>query len=136
MSELTVGRLVHYRLSAQDVSRINHARLVARGAPLTDQGGRKHVVREGNTPQVGDLVPLLVVRAWPGEYRLDSSVSGDGGETWYFPKSTTGVNGQAFLDGNDTLWVTSAPHGDQPGSWEWPEFKPAAQLSVVSGGSR
>jgi hypothetical protein len=40
---------------------------------------------------------------------------------WVEPKSPYGVNGQAFLDGDQTLWVTSAPQGDWPGSWDWPE---------------
>ena len=31
-----------------------------------------------------------------------------------------GVNGQAFLDGNDVLWVTSAREGTEPGQWSWP----------------
>ena len=32
-----------------------------------------------------------------------------------------GVNGQVFLDGNDSLWVTSAKEGTTPGTWCWPE---------------
>ena len=28
------------------------------------------------------------------------------------------VNGQAFLDGNDSLWVVDAAEGDEPGQWE------------------
>ena len=33
---------------------------------------------------------------------------------------TTVVQGQAFLDGNDTLWVTSRQQGDQEGQWSAP----------------
>ncbi|KKK65507.1 hypothetical protein LCGC14_2973460, partial [marine sediment metagenome] len=29
-----------------------------------------------------------------------------------------GVNGQAFLDGNDSLWVTSVQEGYESGQWE------------------
>ena len=39
---------------------------------------------------------------------------------WTFPTSTYGVNGQAILDGDDVLWVTSAPQGESPGCWNWP----------------
>jgi hypothetical protein len=38
----------------------------------------------------GDIVPLIVVRVWNNEY-------GD----------KPGVNGQAILDGDITIWVTS-----------------------------
>lgn len=54
--------------------------------------------RKGNTPRAGDIVPLLVVRVWPNG----------------------SVNGQAFLDGNDSLWVLSASEGEVEGSWRWP----------------
>lgn len=30
----------------------------------------------------------------------------------------TKINGQCILDGNDSLWVTSAQEGTQPGEWE------------------
>lgn len=53
--------------------------------------------RKGNAPMPGDVVPLIVVRVWPD-----------------------GVNGQAILDGTDTLWVTSASQGDDEGQWDWP----------------
>lgn len=52
----------------------------------------------GNTPRADQVVPLIVV------------VAHDGGT----------VNGQAFLDGNHTLWVTSAAEGDGRGKWAWP----------------
>lgn len=52
----------------------------------------------GNVPHAGDVVPLLVVRVWDG--RL--------------------VNGQAFLDGNGRLWVTSRAEGDEAGQWHYP----------------
>ena len=31
------------------------------------------------------------------------------------------VNGQVFLDGNDTLWTSSVVEGTEPGTWHWPE---------------
>lgn len=55
--------------------------------------------RMGNLAARGDLVPAMVV--WP-----------HGGGSF---------NGQAFLDGNDTLWLTSVQHGadGEPGTWNW-----------------
>jgi len=29
------------------------------------------------------------------------------------------INGQALLDGNDSVWVKSATEGDEPGQWSW-----------------
>lgn len=59
----------------------------------TSQGSSR-----GNFVSVGDTCPMLIVRIWSG----------------------SGVNGQVFLDGNDSLWVTSRTEGDQPGNWRWP----------------
>ncbi|KAA9111562.1 hypothetical protein F6B43_00220 [Microbacterium rhizomatis] len=50
-----------------------------------------------NQHRVGDVLPMLIVRVW-----------------------SVGVNGQVFLDGPRTLWVTSRPEGDGPGTWAWP----------------
>lgn len=96
----TTGRIVQYRLTADQAQQINKRRADFarfRGTPeYSDTGYAAHV---GNFAQAGDIVPLLVVRAWsPG----------------------TGVNGQAFLDGTDNLWVTSATEGDNDGQWSWP----------------
>jgi hypothetical protein len=90
MQKPSVGRIVQYRLSKNDVARID----AVRGSV-----GTAHKV--GNAPDIGDVVPLIIVRVW--------------GES---PDSH--VNGQAFLDGNDTLWVTSVKVGDEPGSFAWP----------------
>jgi hypothetical protein len=80
-----VGSIVRYRLREDDGARISAAR-------LDDQS------RKGNVAHGGDIVPLIVVRVWPGGH----------------------VNGQAILDGNDSLWVTSAGEGTEPGQWAWP----------------
>ncbi|MDY7542617.1 MULTISPECIES: hypothetical protein [unclassified Cryobacterium] len=65
-----------------------------------------HATKTGNVAREGDSFPMIVVRVWPNEC----------------------VNGQAFLDGNDTLWVCSAgpedqtlPTGGLYGKWRWPE---------------
>ena len=55
----------------------------------------------GNAVRAGDIFPMLITRVW--------------GST---PESA--VNGQVFLDGNDSLWVTSASVGEGPGHFAWP----------------
>lgn len=103
----TIGRTVHYQLSASDAEQINRRRTT--GASIAGRtsrdtwplGAQAHI---GNSAAAGDIVPLVIVRVWPDE----------GGPGIH------GVNGQCFLDGNDTLWVTSAHEGTEPGQWRWP----------------
>ena len=59
----------------------------------------------GNTAHHGEVYPMLIVRVWnqdPGT-----------------------VNGQVFLDGNDSLWVTSVARAETAANdgcrWSWPE---------------
>lgn len=94
MSGVIEGRKVHYVLDALSVQRIQAQRA---------EDPRKH----GNTPTVGDHVPMEIVRVWPNE----------------FGPETDGVNGQCLLDGNDTLWVTSVKFDDKKslGTWHWIE---------------
>lgn len=73
--------LASYRLSESDLEIITSQRIKT-GA-------------NGNSHEVGQVVPLLIVRRWPGD----------------------AVNGQAILDGEDSLWVQSARQGDEPGNW-------------------
>lgn len=87
----TIGRIVHYRLSERDVESITGARL-------------NNTSLFGSIPKAGDVVPLIITRVWPDEY-------GEG---------VAGVNGQAFLDGNHSHWVTSAKEGADNGEWSWP----------------
>lgn len=84
------GRILHYQLDAEDVQLIRDQRPVGE--------------RVGNPVEVGDVVPLIVVKVWPNE----------------FGEGVPGANGQAFLDGFDGLWVTSAREGTEPGTWAWP----------------
>lgn len=105
----TVGRIVHYQLSEQDAKQINRRRtdgasIAARLAAIPAEWPRGAQAHIGNSAYPGEVVPLLIVRVWPNEY----------GE------NQPGVNGQAFLDGNDSLWVTSAKEGTEPGTWAWP----------------
>jgi len=95
----TIGRIVHYRLSAYDADAINKRRedwkatCRENGTPQTG-----HVAHVGNDAREGDYYPAMVVRNF-------------GGAT---------VNLQVQLDGTDTFWATSRAEGDQPGTWTWP----------------
>lgn len=96
----TIGRIVHYRLT-EDQAKAHNARRddARRNFP------NAHI---GNSLYAGEIVPLLIVRVWANEYPDND------------PRSKDGINGQAILDGNDTLWVTSAKEGDGAGQWSWP----------------
>lgn len=85
----SIGRIVHYTLSAGDADRINRKRA---------DGGSS-----GNQATEGQVFPLFITRIW--------------GDT---PGSA--VNGQLMLDGDDTLWVTSATADEGPGHFMWPVF--------------
>jgi len=110
----SIGRVVHYRLSAQDVEEITRRRTTGKGIAerLTSMvedihgdpiygwpaGAQAHI---GNNVKEGDVFPMLIVRCW--------------GDT-----ATSCVNGQVFLDGNDVLWTTSVSVGEGPRTWSWP----------------
>ena len=116
---ITPGRTVLYTLSEDDAMKINRRRTsggeihkrMQTSVPSVQgdatsiygwpEGAQAHI---GNHASAGEVVPLVVVKVWPNEY----------GE------NIPGVNGQALLDGNDALWVTSAKEGTEPGTWAWP----------------
>ncbi len=82
----TIGRIVHYRLSDQDVE------LIAEH--------RRETGEQGNTAVPGFVYPAIVVRTFD---------------------DTLGANLQVFLDGPDTLWVTSRGYSvETDGCWFWP----------------
>lgn len=114
----TIGRIVHYRLSAKDAENINRRRddfKSGRGKSWV-AGAQAHV---GNFAGEGDVLPLIVTAVWPTEYAsLAYLAHHEPGTTYDGPE---GVNGQVLLDGNDSLWVTSAPqHATLTGCWSWP----------------
>jgi hypothetical protein len=111
----TTGRTVLYRLSERDCEQINrrrndsirHFRDNTGDAP----GWIAHV---GNLVSAGEIVPMVIVAIWPAKgYPKD----------WGGDKPTDRVNGQAILDGNDSLWVTNAAEGHADGQWHWPVRK-------------
>jgi len=106
--EPTVGRIVYYKLSAQDVEAISRRREDYRNNNKENwpMGAQAHI---GNPAREGVIVPMIVTAVWPGEY-------GEG---------SFGLNGQALLDGNDVLWITSAKQGSNNGQWDWMPFQKA-----------
>ena len=85
--------------SAADAEAVNRRRVPR--SPDAVEGVQFHV---GNTAREGDVLPMIVCRLW----EMVGGIS-------------AGVNGQVFLDGNDTLWVTSRKQDTAPGTWHWPE---------------
>lgn len=94
---ITIGRIVLYRLSAND------ALTITRNRALDPCGPAVEALRMGNTVKEGDIFPLLVTKTWQDA-----------------DDKTQSVNGQVMLDGNDTKWVTSVHEGTEPGEWSWP----------------
>lgn len=103
----TIGRIVHYRISDDDEAAINRRRTHFHRMRDEMQGEKPGVqVHIGNRVTAGDIVPLVVTRIFANPK--------EGGPAL--------VNGQVLLDGSDSLWVTSAGQGSQPGMWDWPNI--------------
>ncbi len=104
----TIGRIVHYKLSEQNVAEIMRRRTT--GASIKErmeekastvatwpQGAQAHI---GNDVMIGDVFPMMITKVWSEASSL--------------------VSGQVFLDGCDVLWVVSVTEGDSPGCFSWP----------------
>lgn len=120
----TIGRIVHFRLTAEQAEQVNRRRvsgdhagvLDVNGVRLWPDGAVRHV---GNHVGEGSVVPLIVTAVWPEEFGASARLSHHPEGTMY--ESHFGVNGQALLDGNDSLWVCSAPQDETlTGCWFWP----------------
>lgn len=96
---ITPGRIVQYRLTKHDAVRTNARRADAVGEAGVARGRTGAIAHFGNHVSESDAHPAMVVAAHE-----------DGR-----------VNLQVFLDGNDTLWVTSVSEGHENGQWFWPE---------------
>lgn len=98
----TIGRIVHYTLSAPDADAVNTRRRDAINH-VADHRERRDgsVIHYGNAVVEGDIYPMVITRVW-----------GD--------QPGSAVNGQVFLDGNDLLWATSVQCGTGPRTWAWP----------------
>jgi hypothetical protein len=98
----TIGRIVHYRLTAQDVEAINRRRAHALAHMNEHRENANGVqIHVGNGTDEGDAYPMIITQVWGDQ-----------------PDSV--VNGQVFMDGNDLLWATSVGVGVGPGTWRWP----------------
>lgn len=101
----TIGRIVLYRITPEEADKTNQRREDARQQfpqmQRTRPGFQAHI---GNPVSGGEVVPMIVTQVWPNEFGPDRP----------------GVNGQAFLDGSDSLWVASVEEGDGAGQWSWP----------------
>lgn len=92
----SLGRIVIYRITAQEAEEINRRRIerVGGGWPT---GAQAHV---GNRAIEGNEYPMIV--------------------TSVFGADLTWINGQVLLDGSDSLWALSKVEGNNPGEWHWP----------------
>lgn len=99
--EITIGRIVIYKLSEQAAKEITRRR--TDGVSIAERiksaewplGAQAHI---GSPVQEGQEFPMIVVATWsPGV-----------------------INGQVLLDGSDTYWAGSVKEGDLPGTWHWP----------------
>lgn len=68
---------------------------VTRGAERRTTGTSP---RSGNPLAAGEQYPMLIVRTWDSTH--------------------ASVQGQVFVDGDYTLWVTSVKQGDEEGQWQ------------------
>ena len=102
MTHAFIGRMVLYRLTEEEALATNKRREDARqnAEKMREErpGFQAHV---GYQVSEGRVFPMLII-AWKITVE-DGHLS---------------VNGQVFLDGNDSLWVTDAMEGDEPGQWE------------------
>lgn len=94
--QVQLGDVVLYQLSELDVEGINRRREHAIHnldlMRILKTGYQAHV---GNRVYAGEPVPMIVTKIW----------------------SSDCVNGQATLDGTDSLWVISIAKGKGPGTW-------------------
>ena len=83
----SVGRIVQFKFTEEDAYAINRLRDDALSA-RSDSAHLGMVVRVGNPVQLGYVYPMMIVAVWAEN-----------------PQESTAVNGQVFLDGDDTYWV-------------------------------
>lgn len=110
MTPESIGRIVHYTLTAEDAEAINRRRDDFKAFNHVNRdtasevgafpGRSGHIGHVGNSTSEGEVCPAMVVRV--------------------FAPDTIYANLQVFLDGNDAYWVGSATEGDGPGHWAWP----------------
>ena len=101
----TLGRIVFMRLSSEQKSDAESRRISADDVQRNIRDGKWPLGAQSHVGNnVPDVVPMIVTAVHPD----------------LFGPGNDGVNGQAFLDGNDTLWIIKAAEGVGPGQWSWP----------------
>ena len=99
MTHVFVGLTVLYRITEEQALATNKRREDARQnrekMRQERPGFQAHI---GHGIEAGDRFPMII--------------------TQVFPSESEGVNGQVFLDGSDSLWVTMIQEGDAPGQFE------------------
>lgn len=101
MKPSLVGLLAIYTLTAKDAETVNAGRKSLGGVFPSGYG---------NPAAEGDQLPFLVTRDFGGSLNV--------------------VNGQVFLDGNDTHWKTSVSFGEQPGQWQHKSHRALSYLET------
>lgn len=107
----SAGRIVHYRLDEHDVAAVHLRRRRSRHEITEPTGTVSWQEREGNSVTAGDVYPMMITRVWSDN-----------------PTESDCVQGQVFLDGNDTIWVTSRQqqgHTHDPSITKGVWFEPA-----------
>ena len=101
----TIGRIVIYKLSADDATKINRRRQDAmRCMQMHIMNSNGVMVHVGNEAKEGAEYPMMIVAVWgsaPDSY----------------------LNGKVELDGSDTYWATSVKVGIVPGTYHWMEYQ-------------
>lgn len=67
-------------------------------------------VLRNNSVQPGDVLPAVIVRAWPQDV----------------------CNLRVFPDGPGVEWKTSVSRGDSPGQWNWPVIEKEANTETAA----
>lgn len=101
---ISVGRIVHIRLTSAQATAVNRRRTSGEDIAARYESGKWPIGAQahvGTPVSEGDMFPILVTAVpEPGI-----------------------INGQIFLDGNDTLWIRNVAEGspNEIGTWFWPE---------------
>ncbi len=98
----TKGRIVLFKLSAEDADSINKRYDDAsRNLQSIRENSNGYQAHFGNRVKAGDQCVMIVTAIW----------------------SDTCINGKVLLDGNDDLWVTSVNKGEGEHQWDWMPFQ-------------
>lgn len=109
----TVGRIVFYRLTHEDIEGIKAVTM--------------RRVRPGNPHYVGQALPMLVTAVWPPAKREAYSEPPKmvNGKAVYYGEDFKGISGQVFVDDDFSFWVRNVEEGvgENVGFWYWPPMQ-------------